>query len=58
MAKIGKLPKICKLLKTCKCQKSSKGIKRSAVTLESPTKKRCVINLWREKSELISNIGK
>ena len=58
MAKIGKLPKIHKLPKIRKCRKSSKGIKRSAVMLESPTKKRCVINLWREKSELISNIGK
>ena len=32
---------------------STKGIKRVAVTLQSPTQKKSAINLWRDKSELI-----
>ena len=33
------------------------GVKRSAVTLESPTKKKCIVNLWRNQSSLSDNLG-
>ena len=36
---------------------SAKGVKRRMVTIESPAKKKCIIQLWREKVVLGDTIG-
>lgn len=36
---------------------SAKGVKRRMVTIESPAKKKCIIQLWREQVILADTIG-
>ena len=36
---------------------SSTGVKRRMVTLQSPAKKKCVLQLWREQVTLGDTIG-
>ena len=36
---------------------SANGVKRRMVTLQSPTKKKCVLQLWREQVILGDKIG-